>query len=107
MKWIGERSMSKGAAAISILLAAILGFVVGSITTTSSRGGNVTTEEASNTGTGNNARGPRQTDSDRIPVGNSPTLGPANALVTIVEFSDFECPFCSRVEDTIRAVRQH
>jgi protein-disulfide isomerase len=28
--------------------------------------------------------------------------GPANAPITIVEFSDFECPYCGRVEDTVR-----
>ncbi len=35
---------------------------------------------------------PRQ----NVSVGNSPAWGPADAKVTIVEFSDFECPFCER-----------
>jgi len=41
----------------------------------------------------------------KVPVGTSPVLGSANALVTIVEFSDFQCPFCSRVEPTLKAIR--
>jgi protein-disulfide isomerase len=37
----------------------------------------------------------------RVPVNNLPQKGPNDALVTIVEVSDFECPFCSRVNPTI------
>jgi protein-disulfide isomerase len=47
-----------------------------------------------------------QEDSDRIPVGRSPVRGPAEALVTIVAFSDFECPFCARVAPTLERVRE-
>lgn len=41
-----------------------------------------------------------------VPVGTSPVLGDKNALVTIVEFSDFECPFCARVEPAMKELRE-
>jgi protein-disulfide isomerase len=41
----------------------------------------------------------------RIPVTPAePARGAEKPLVTIVEFSDFQCPFCSRVEPTLEAV---
>jgi protein-disulfide isomerase len=40
-----------------------------------------------------------------VPITGSPRQGPDDALVTIVEFSDFECPYCKRVQPTIAALR--
>ena len=36
--------------------------------------------------------------------GVSPAKGPSKAAVTIVEFSDFECPFCGAVQSTLKQV---
>ncbi|MFQ5745172.1 MAG: DsbA family protein [Acidobacteriota bacterium] len=37
--------------------------------------------------------------------GRSPTYGPADAPITIVEFSDFECPFCKGFNTTLERVK--
>jgi protein-disulfide isomerase len=41
----------------------------------------------------------------KIPLGKAPARGPATALVTIVEFADFQCPFSARVQPTLDALR--
>jgi len=40
-----------------------------------------------------------------IPLGDSPVRGPAEADVTIVEYSDFQCPFCARALPTLNQIR--
>ena len=41
-----------------------------------------------------------------VPVGAAPVRGPAQAPLTVVVFSDFECPFCARSEATLRTFEQ-
>ncbi len=42
----------------------------------------------------------------KVPVGDSPMKGKAEAPITIVIFSDYQCPFCSRVEPTLDEVQK-
>ena len=42
-----------------------------------------------------------------VPVDNSPQLGPRDAPITIVAFTDFECRFCARALPTLEALREH
>ena len=43
----------------------------------------------------------------RVPVGRGdPQVGPKDALVTLVHFADFQCPFCRRAARTLSQLRK-
>ena len=42
----------------------------------------------------------------KVDVGSSPVWGKADAPVTIVEFSDFQCPFCSRGAEVVTEIKK-
>jgi len=46
------------------------------------------------------------TDSDVIAVGDSPVRGPVDAPVTVVEFADFQCPYCKKGWRIMKRLRE-
>ena len=41
-----------------------------------------------------------------IATEGEPTLGPSNAPITIVEFSDFQCPYCRQAQSTVKRLME-
>jgi protein-disulfide isomerase len=41
----------------------------------------------------------------RVPVDGLPAIGDSRALVTVVEFTDYQCPFCRRADSTVARLR--
>jgi protein-disulfide isomerase len=48
------------------------------------------------------AKNPFQEDLDKLKTSSAPTFGPANALVSLVVFGDFECPVCKAEASVLR-----
>ena len=92
--------MKKENAIIAIIAAAVLGAI----------GGRFTAKPSAPAAT--TAATPETVKADAAPapavaaVAKVPSIGPETAKVTIVEISDFQCPFCSRAYTTLEDLRK-
>ncbi len=86
---------------IALLVGGVVGFAVGSMFQRPS--GSQAPTIAAAPSAGAPARPAAAGDSAvfKVPLEDSPVKGPNTALVTVVEFSDYQCPFCSRAHNTI------
>jgi protein-disulfide isomerase len=63
-------------------------------------------ENAANAPAPTEAPAPAEPPVQQIALGKAPVKGPANAPITIVAWSDFECPFCGRVVPTLKQLEE-
>ncbi len=57
------------------------------------------------TGQGEGRAGPVEIERYHVPLLDSPARGPADAAVTVVMFSDFECPYCQTGHEILGQLR--
>ncbi len=90
---------------VALLVGLVLGFAVGKVVTTPSSGPHpdaptvvAAPPVAPSAGSGDPVF--------KVPIDSSPAIGKPTALVTMVEFSDYQCPFCSRANATVEQLEK-
>jgi len=94
---------------ISLVIGGVIGFVAGKTATRGeSSGGTLAVKPPSAPSPGNKPTGPVDESKAvfKVPVRDASVKGPATAKVTIVMWSDFQCPFCSRVTGTLKQIEE-
>ncbi|AKQ66869.1 Periplasmic thiol:disulfide interchange protein DsbA [Myxococcus hansupus] len=94
---------------VALLVGLVLGFVGGRVTTGSSTKSEVAKAAPNSPAAAPTAPGGRRPVDPtvfKVPIENSPVHGSADALITVVEFSDYECPFCSRANATVEQLEK-
>ena len=89
---------------VSLVLGLVLGIFVGRATSSVGSTGPGKAPQAA-------AQPPRQAPKPdttvwRLPIDGSPVEGSPDALVTLVDFSDYQCPFCGRANSTIQQLQK-
>jgi len=101
---ISNPSVNKTQLAAYILLV-IAAFIIGSLwTKLQYQNTSKATGGTANTNTAPQAPAPQQAPPEdntpkKVSVDNDPVLGEKNAKVTLIDFTDYECPFCKRYFD--------
>lgn len=52
------------------------------------------------------SNGPQEVRRYDIPTDDDPSIGPATAAITIIEFSDYECPYCTKWHNEVWSLIQ-
>ena len=89
---------------IALLVGAAVGFFAGKMVGGTS--GNSPSIAVAPSPTPGAPAAPGAAETLKVPLDNAPVSGKAEALVTIVEFSDYQCPFCSKANATVKQLQQ-